>query len=268
MKKLLFLSLVSSLLFVSCNDDEGDVFGPNSTIVGFASKTMTKNYVNDQPDADLVVPFGLVGVANDQATTQDIEVSWQVVESTAANAAVPGVDYDMPVGNGGTVTLLAGETSSVLLPINVHPTAFDPANPKKLTLRMVSATNAIVGIPYHEIVITLQGVCASNLQGEYLISNNPALGATVTALGNGVYKNSRLPNLTAGGNPIEYRFSEVCGQILIDCPVLGGAYWAQGSGVVNPDGSFTVSYILYSGGSPDGDVLFDFSTTPRTYYPL
>lgn len=111
--------------------------------------------------------------------------------------------------------------------------------------------------------------CGSFLAGNYLINNNPALTATTTALGGGAYTCSRLPYLTvSGGQPIPFEFSDLCDTITINTTVLGGGYLVLGEGVVNPDGSYTITYALYNGPTEDTGIYFDFTNQPATYYPL
>ena len=108
MKKLLLLLSVVLLTFVGCSDDETTV-GPNQTIVGFANSGFSKSYLNNVDDSVLSVPVTLISYANETLPTQDVSLTWQVVTSTAADAAVAGVEYDMPAGNGGSDDARYGE---------------------------------------------------------------------------------------------------------------------------------------------------------------
>ena len=98
--------------------------------------------------------------------------------------------------------------------------------------------------------------CLSDLAGTYTSSNGETV--TITEVQAGVYESTQLPYLTSGGNPIPFQFSESCGTITINTLVLG-SYLTVGTGVVNDDGTFTISYVLYDGSSVDAGILFDFS---------
>lgn len=283
MKKLFLLLFTASLAFVSCSDDDSRVLGAKDTIVGFSSGATTKPYLTDVTDAELVLPVTLISYANEHFPSNDITASWEIIAPTdylnpddfedpadytaeLATFATEGTEFDAPSGGGGEVTIPSGETVANLPAIAVHPTTLDPNFPKKVVVRLTSANDAVVGYQYREIVVTLQGVCPSDLAGSYVIENNPAWPAVTTALGNGVYNCSRLPYLSSGGNAIPFEFSDVCDVITINCLVLGDSFLVEGEGVVNGDGTYTITYILYNGTSNTDPVYFDFSDQPATYY--
>ncbi len=165
MKKLMLLMSIAALSIVGCSDDD-KALGPNQTIVGFANAGFSKSYLNDVNDASLTVPVTLISYVNEELPTQDISLTWEVVSSTAADAAVAGVEYDMPAGNGGSVVIPAGQTLATF-DLNVHPNVLDPDNPKVLTLLITSATNSIVGKQYEKIQISLKGICVSDIAATY-----------------------------------------------------------------------------------------------------
>lgn len=185
MKKLFLFIVVSTLFLVGCSDDDKSM-GPNTTIVGFANSGFSKSYFNDVTNAELLVPVTLISYVNEQLPTQDITLNWEVVTSTSADAAVPGVDFDLPSGGSGQVVIPAGQTSASIA-LNVYPDVFDPATPKKVTLLITSATNSVVGKQYEKIEVTLQGICVSSLEGMY------DLVVTITA-GSGTGTSYNLPD--------------------------------------------------------------------------
>ena len=258
---------IAILSIVGCSDDE-TLLGPNNTIVGFVSPSMTKNFFTDVTDAELLVPITLISYQDEQLPQEDIVLNWKIVQSTAADAAIPGTDYDLPSGGSGVATISAGQTVSSFV-IGVHPIALDPSTPKKITIVITSASNSIVGKQYEKQVITLQGVCASSLEGAYANNDVPTDQATITALGNANYLCSGMPfiGFSGGTVPVPFEFSDTCGIITIESEINGGQYYMQGSGVVNADDSITITYKLFSGNLPAGTPLFDFSAQPSTYFP-
>lgn len=227
MKKLFLLLFAASLAFVSCSDDDSHVTGTTETIVGFSASALSKSYLNDQTDAELQIPITLISYADEQLPSSDITLNWEIVVDNSADAAQAGVEYDLPAGGSGTAVIPAGETFSSIS-MNVHPTTFDPVNPKKVTLKITSASNSIVGEQYSKIVVTLQGVCASNLEGNYdlvvtrsdgTVYNLP--GEVIAKLSDAQYKtNSTGPynsrGLYGGGAQISgvgIVFDDVCNSI-------------------------------------------------------
>lgn len=185
MKKLLLFMSIVALTFVGCNNDDDKTMGPNNTIVGFTSPSTSSSFLNNVDDAELLVPVTLISYVNEQLPTQDISLSWQIVESTAADAATPGVEFDLPSGGSGVVVIPAGQTTASIS-LNVHPSSFDAFNPKKVTLLLTNASNGIVGKQYEKIEVTLQAVCVSEIAGNYNLS------VSIIA-GNGVGTSYSLP---------------------------------------------------------------------------
>ncbi|MEZ4852725.1 hypothetical protein [Flavobacterium sp.] len=250
MKKIL-LTVLSVMALVSCSDDEvTNANGPQDTIVGFTSKSVSQNYLNDATDAELVVPITLISYANEELPNEDITVSWEVLSSTDADAAVAGVEFDLPSGGSGTVVIPAGETTSSIS-INVHPITFDPDYPKKLTLLITSASNSIVGKQFEKIEITLQGICVSALAGEYVINyTSGPQPITITEIGPGSYRASYFPTFAS---VYWWEFSDVCGNLVITdwqfqaSNPISGTNTPMPEGVVNPDGSITFTGVNVAG---------------------
>ena len=161
MKKLLLLTVLS-LGFISCNEDEPQAFGPNQTIVGFSQKSVSKPYLTDIANAPLNVPISLIGFAN-EALPGEVVVSWSVDPSSTA---VAGVEYS--ISGSQTAVISAGNTTGTAN-FTIFPTTLDPDTPKTIVINLtsVNSNNAIVGEQYKKIVVTLQGVCNSQLQGAY-----------------------------------------------------------------------------------------------------
>lgn len=161
MKKLLLLAVMSLGLF-SCNDDEPQTFGPNQTIVGFAEESVSNSFLTDVNDAPLNVPISLIGFAN-ETLPGDVVVNWEV---DASSTAVAGVEYT--ISGSQSAVISAGNTTGTAN-FEVYPTTFNPSAPKTIVINLttVPSNNAIVGEQYKQVVVTLQGVCNSQLQGNY-----------------------------------------------------------------------------------------------------
>lgn len=175
MKKLLLLTVLS-LGFISCNDDEPQAFGPNQTIVGFADDASTSSYLTDVTSEALNVPISLIGFAN-ETLPGEVVVSWSIDPSSTA---VAGVEY--VISGSQTAVISAGNTTGTAN-FTVYPTTLNPTTPKTIVINLttVVSNNAIVGDQYKQIVVTLQGVCNSQLQGNYTNSTfRPSNGNTYT----------------------------------------------------------------------------------------
>lgn len=256
MKRIFLLLTISSLLFVSCNDDDVEVQGPNATIVGFTTSAKSENFTTDVTDAALTVPIGVLSYADEQLPDNDLTLNWEIIanDDDLTDDAVAGTEFDLPAsGSSGTVVIPAGSTTAALT-FNVHPDVLDPDAPKYLTLKLtsVSGTNdAVVGSQYETIVITLQGVCASALEGEYYItytSGNQDI--TIEQVSPGLYRASYFPTFVT---VYWWEFSDVCGNLTITdwqfqgANPISGTSSAMPMGTVNEDGSITFTGVNVSG---------------------
>jgi hypothetical protein len=163
MKKLILLTAALSTFFVGCSDDEEvGTFGPNQTIAGFAEATMSKSFFTNVTSDVLNVPVSLIAFPN-ESLASNITVEYTVDPSSTATA---GVEYTANTSN--TATIAAGSTVG-FISFNVNPTTFDAFDPKTIVLNITSVPsgNAILGAQYKKIVVTLQGVCVSEIAGDY-----------------------------------------------------------------------------------------------------
>jgi hypothetical protein len=177
MKKLILLTAMFSALFVGCSDDEEvGTFGPNQTITGFAESTMSKSFFTNQSSAVLNVPISLIAYQN-EVYPANVTVQYTVDPSSTATA---GVEYTANTTN--TASIASGNTVG-FISFNVNPSTFDAFNPKTLVLNLTNVTtgNAVVGQQFKQIVVTLQGVCVSEIGGNYTNSTvRPATGTVTT----------------------------------------------------------------------------------------
>ena len=84
---------------------------------------------------------------------------------------------------------------------------------------------------------------------------------------------SALPYLGTGGgvNPIEFSFTNVCGDINITEWAFSGGNLIVGTGALDETtGAITFRYTVYNGTSISGGIFFDFSSDAdaSTYTPL
>lgn len=187
MKKVfLLLTAFTASFLIGCSDDETQegLVGPNGSYVGFAARAQVETYTNDIPDAEISTMVSLVSYQNESLPNNNIDITWSYVDpvdyldpadfetqaqydAELATFAELGTEFDMPNGQSGTVTIASGETFAQLPNITIHPVTFDPNAAKKFVLGLMSADGGVVAEQYRYVVITLQGVCASNLAGNY-----------------------------------------------------------------------------------------------------
>lgn len=271
MKKLLLLPIFLVTLF-SCNSDDPLATGPNQTIVGFSSDTYTQNFSTELETATLKVPINLIGYANEEYPS-DVVVTYAIKDESTA---VDGVEYTAPAVLTGT---LESGSSADYIEIPVMPDTFDPENPKVLVLELLSVTsgNSIIGANNKEVVVTLQGVCPSALQGLYATSTtrlsngvvytfNPEKLAKTDIFGTeytseyvGPYycpgQAPGSPNTVnvGAGSFAGYKFNEVCGKIRVSSQNLANTFSnlviqsedQYNNSTVDPDtGIITVYYTI------------------------
>lgn len=247
MKKLLLLPLML-LSLISCNDDEAMVSGPNQTVVGFPvtaeSNVYTAFFSTELATSTLKVPLNLIAY-NNEIYPGDVVVSYSI---TAASTATDGVEYDAPSSLVGVVET---GNSSDYIEIQVYPNTFDPVTPKEIVLEIasVNSANATISENHKKIVVVLQGVCPSALQGGYqttttrlsngavytwnteLIGKTDLFGTEYTTeyVGNFVGAGQASPttgafNSLPGTTNAGYKFTEVCGKLKLESQKLGGVY--------------------------------------------
>lgn len=237
MKKLTLFTVLFSLFFIGCSDDdEVGTFGPTQAIVGFPQTSIAKNFLTDVPSQQFTVPVGLITYPN-ETLPGALSVQWSVDPSSTA---IPGVEYDIVASN--SITIPAG-SSIVNIPFVAYPTTLDPDVPKTLVLN-VTSNNAIVGAQYKKVVITLQGVCPSNLEGTYFINYTTGpVYSEVSSIGNGMYRASYMPTFAS---TYWFEFSDVC-NVLTITNFEFAANPASGTGVVLPNGDLAFSGVNVAG---------------------
>lgn len=247
MKKLILLSFML-LSLVSCNDDEPMIAGPNQTVVGFpvtaADNTFTAFFSTELATATLKVPMNLISY-NNEVYPSDVVVGYSI---TTESTATSGVEYSAPSSLVGVVET---GNSSDYIEMQVNPNVFDPEDPKQIVIEMftVNSGNAIISENHKKIVVILQGVCPSALQGGYQTTTTRLSNGTNYVWTSQVISKTDLfgteyitefvgPYIAPGQTPASsgnsavlpaatnagYKFTEVCGKFKVETQNLGNVY--------------------------------------------
>jgi len=235
--------LVLSATYISCTSDDVMSFDNSPYIVGFTKATDVKSYVTTGDIVPLNVPINLIGGQQGLTMDTDVTISYEL---DASSTAVVGDEFDFV--NATNNVVLPGGGTSVDLPLLINTGNLETGteNAKTIVLNLTSVTSVnqvVIGTQYQQIIITLNGLCYSNLQGTYsLVATRitaPAAvynlpGEDITVVSDGVYLTSstgpyntrglisagaQLATPTAG-----FIFSEVCNDITLQTQQLGGGY--------------------------------------------
>ena len=247
MKKLFLLIVISSLAFVSCDDEDVKLAGPNSTIVGFPTPAYSENFLTNIPNATFKIPVNLISYANETFPT-DVVLK---IEVDPSSTAVAGTNFETPASN--IVTIPAG-SNSASFELKVFPTTFDPFAAKKVVFKItsVNSNNGIIGQQFEKVAITLQGVCPSFLAGNYTLSSPAGAPSVVTRVGEGKYRASRMAFFNA---TYWFEFSDVCDNLTITNWEYQGSNPISGTppplprGVKLPGGNLSFSGVNVGGTS-------------------
>lgn len=289
------MTAIFAAFAIGCDDDDVRTAGPNETIVGFTTG-FNPNYRVDLETAVMNVPVNLISYQN-ETFPDDVTVQISVNPESTAEA---GVHYET---FANSVTVPSGSTVA-FLPVTVKPIEFDPNDPTTLVLDMTTVTteNAVIGMQYQKLVISLQGICVSSLGGNYATSAfrpdngfdfryNETIAPTEnegeyvtqyigqyhgTSFSQGIAYSGGVPNgfgTSALAVPSAgYIFSDICGKLKVNTQGLGlGAYSNEirqnadqyaASSVNEESGVITIYYSIF----------FDANTIERpfqsTYTPL
>ncbi len=279
MKKLnrlnkVLLLLILPLFCVSClvdDEDDGGLQGINNSpyIVGFKSSSTLESYFEDIGPVAVDLQVDVLGGNAGKALPTDIQVSYEV---DPTSTATEGNEFSL---NGSSFTIPAGTTFGIL-PIQINTGGLDPDEPTTLVLKLTTTNNSsVVSAISDTYTITFVG-CQSNQAGTYTNPDVPSGAggqATITQTAPNTYTVSALPYLGTGGgvNPIEFSFTNVCGDINITGWAFGGSNLIIGTGALDETtGAVTFRYTVYNGLSISDGIFFDFSSDAdaSTYTPL
>nr|WP_321225007.1 hypothetical protein [uncultured Psychroserpens sp.] len=268
--KFILLTIICSGLMVSCNIDddtqqlEAD-FATTPFVVGFANSEVSPAFLTDGAVNMFSENVVLLG-GNDFSNNPSITVNFDV---DASSTAVAGTDYDF-INDSQSITIEENRDFATI-DLNFYSENIDIDNPKVLILNITSANNnAVVGSQFQTLVITINGICFSDIGGMYSVTTTygyhdflPAYNPQTTdieieALGDGMYRvfdmssglYSSGPYADAygtGATSFDVIFSENCGDISWSNQTDGyGAVIPLAGGVnsVDPDtGVVTMSWF-------------------------
>ena len=281
MKKI-FLLLAVSLAMFSCVVDDEDRAHANADspyIVGFNKASSVQSYVATGVVTDLNIPVILIGGKDGAPNASDISFNYEL--DATGTTAVLGDDFDF--GSTVKTAVLKAGSTFVNIPLKINtgniPTG---ATNVKIKLKITSATSdntVVVGKQFESILITINGLCFSNLAKTYdLVTTRLATGAVynltgevITSTGDGTYLTSstgpynnrglvsagaQVPSATPGFN-----FTDVCDAISLETQPLCNLYSnlvtqsaAQAAGSFKAaNGVITILYTI------------EFAAGPRDY---
>ena len=231
--KIIFLTLLTLTVAISCVKDDVENNSKGDYIVGFKNSQSSYIYTdNDVEPVHVYEPIDLVGGSNGTSSPEDITIPFSV---DASSTAILGTDYTIDA-NGGSITILAG-ADFVELPLTINPNTLPGNDPKTIVINLGKpiSNGAVVADDKKTITITI-AKCESNLGGTYsLVVTRQDNGAVynfpneeLTQLALGVYETSTTGpyfDLTNDGAPRNgFIFKDVCQTIVIDEQNLGDYY--------------------------------------------
>ncbi|UUC45662.1 hypothetical protein [Flavobacterium cerinum] len=248
--KLLLLFVASAVMTVSCDlGDEAPSYGDSRAIVGFAKTTQGAGIVTDGTNKRVNAVIEVIGGNLGLPAENDIAVTYDV---DASSTATLGHEFDFALTER-TLIIPAG-TKSVVVPIDVHSGNVVVGQDKTIVLKVTAATSAsavVVGSNYSKLSIRLQGLCFSNLAGNYYIpytsGNSPVV---ITKVGDGNYKSNRTPGWPTA--PYEFYFTDICGQLTVTGWSNSNAI--SGTGTVQTNGDILIALTIDVTGYPNGQV--------------
>jgi hypothetical protein len=251
-KNYLFVVL-ASIALTSCVEDDvvSDANVNSPSLVGFTSSAMSANAVASGAVVDFIAPVKVTGPTS--STLQgDLTITYAV--NTAESTAIAGVNFNLPTL---TVTVPQSTNYFANIPVQILTEGIDPpldVSPV-LVLDIVSVTGAngvAVNGRTGKVKITINYLCYSNLEGDYIINytSGPKIH-TVTQIGDGLYEMSSMFGWPTSGYIV--KFTDVCGNLTL----LNEWNFSNnigGTGVVQDNGD-----LLWTG------VFVDAVYSDRTY---
>ena len=236
MKKLLIL--LSAFMVISCSDDDQlpyDNLTQGPKIVGFKSTVANVAYFSNVGVVEFKYPIAFIGNGDGLTLpTTDIMLDYEV--DAANSTAVDGVEYTFS-DNTKKVKIAAGSDFGTLN-IKVNTGQLNATSKTQLVLKLKTNPAVTISRAQQSIKIIFVG-CATALQGTY--NTFLVVGATstfsgqaiVTKIAPNVYRSTRLPGISSGGQPLTFDFSDVCKDLEITEWEFEGAYRMFKTGTEN-----------------------------------
>ncbi|HEX8268275.1 MAG TPA: hypothetical protein VF581_00170 [Flavobacterium sp.] len=233
----------------SCETDEPEQLGGGSTtIVGFSDSEYSSGFVTDGTEKPYAVQVGVIGGNQGLVPDSDITVSYAVVPSDDANAAIQGTHFDF-AGTGNSVVIPAGSTF-VEIPLTVYTEAMTIGTNRTFTIGLTTVTSqddVIIASNYDEVTVTLVPLCYSNLAGSYTINyTSGAFPVTITEVEPGMYHSDVVMGWTAATG-YEMTFRDVCGVLSFVDWSFQGSNPISGTGTVAENGNIIWTGVSISG---------------------
>ncbi|AUC20753.1 hypothetical protein BTO15_00880 [Polaribacter sejongensis] len=235
--KILVLLFVSTFAFTSCDallDDYETDFGKGPIVTQFSNKEVTNNFLQDGTGIvyEYEVPIEYRG-GNGTALNEDVTVTISV--DAASSTATEGKEFSL----GETSFTIPAGSQEATASIMVNSAELDSSNPLTAVIQIETSTQTVSDS--NKTVITLQAICPSSLEGEYV---NQAYGdpTTITSTGPGTYTVSRGNYFTTA---YSFNISDVCDNLTITGGYLADNFGIaqSGSGSVDPaTGTITLTY--------------------------
>ena len=232
--KFLLLALLS-LITVSCLDDSVTDFGKGPVVVQFPASELSQNFLQDGSGTvyDFEIPVQYFGGDN---TPLSKDVTLTVGINSELTTATEGFEFSL----SETSFIIPAGSNSAMVSLKVNSANLDSSDPKIVALEILDSSESASnnrGI----ILLTLQGICPSNLAGSYAYTAGNGKDVTITETGTGTYSVSN-DNAFGGNYPIY--ISDLCGTLTITGGYLADNFGipVSGSGSVSEDGN-TITLI-------------------------
>lgn len=241
MKKIIFNSkililILLSVITTSCLDTEAVDFGEGPIVVQFPSSELSQNFLQDGSGTvyDFEIPVQYFGGDN---SSLNRDVTLTVGIDSELTTATEGYEFSLPETS---FTIPAG-SKSAMVTLKVNSENLDSSDPKIVALKIVDSSEEASNNK-GTILLTLQGICPSDLSGSFKYANGRDV--TITETGTGTYS---VSNGTAFVSDYPIYISDLCGTLTITGGYLTDNFGiaVSGTGSVSEDGNtITLVYTV------------------------
>ncbi|WP_218598440.1 hypothetical protein [Polaribacter sp. NJDZ03] len=239
--KILVLLFISTFAFTSCDallDDYETDFGKGPVLTQFLNQSITNNFVQDGTGIiyEYEVPIVYQGGDN---TPLDEDVTITISVDADASTATEGVEFSL---TETSFTIPAG-SNTAMAKISVNSAKLDHLNPLTAVIQIDSSSQTVS--ENNKTIITLQGICPTDLAGDYTYSDGNETNATIVENSPGKYTVSRDNNF---GTAYSFNFSDVCGKLTVTSTYITDNFSSysdfEGSGTIDAAGTITFTYTI------------------------